>query len=152
MIALDTNILVYAHRKEYPQHKVARKIVLSLMNGTNHWAIPWPCLHEFIAVVTNARIFKKASSIKEVEKVFDILLSSSKLNLLSEEENHLKILLDLITQGSISGGMVHDARIAAICLSNGVSELWSADRDFSRFPKLTVSNPLISQESIRYTP
>jgi predicted nucleic acid-binding protein len=37
---------------------------------------------------------------------------------------------------------VHDARIAALCLSHGVYELWSGDRDFSRFPALRVRNPL----------
>ena len=36
-----------------------------------------------------------------------------------------------------------DARIAALCLSHGVSELWSADRDFSRFPDIAVRNPLV---------
>lgn len=46
--------------------------------------------------------------------------------------------------GQITGGRVHDARIAAICIQHSVSELWSADRDFGRFPDLTVVNPLIS--------
>jgi predicted nucleic acid-binding protein len=42
-----------------------------------------------------------------------------------------------------SGGRVHDARVVAICLSHGVRELWTADRDFTRFPELTTSNPLV---------
>jgi predicted nucleic acid-binding protein len=37
--------------------------------------------------------------------------------------------------------MVHDARIAACCLSNGVTELLTLDRDFSRFPQLKTRNP-----------
>jgi predicted nucleic acid-binding protein len=40
---------------------------------------------------------------------------------------------------------VHDARIAAaLCLHHGVAALWTADRDFSRFPELPASNPLIA--------
>ena len=43
----------------------------------------------------------------------------------------------------ISGAAIHDARIAAICLDHGVDELWTCDRDFSRFPDLRTRNPLI---------
>jgi hypothetical protein len=35
------------------------------------------------------------------------------------------------------------ARIAALCRQHGVRELWSADRDFNRFPGLVVVNPLV---------
>jgi predicted nucleic acid-binding protein len=42
---------------------------------------------------------------------------------------------------------VHDARIAALCLQHGVRELWSADRDFNRFPALRTRNPLVAAPS-----
>jgi predicted nucleic acid-binding protein len=45
--------------------------------------------------------------------------------------------------GKIAGAQVHDARIVALCLQHGVKELWSADRDFGRFPILAVVNPLV---------
>jgi predicted nucleic acid-binding protein len=51
-------------------------------------------------------------------------------------------LARLLTERKITGPAVHDARIAALCLANGVRELWSADRDFSRFPDLRTANPL----------
>jgi uncharacterized protein len=50
----------------------------------------------------------------------------------------------LLTAGKIAGAQVHDARIATLCLQHGVRELWSADRDFSRYPALKVVNPLVS--------
>jgi hypothetical protein len=43
----------------------------------------------------------------------------------------------------ITGPAVHDARVAALCLAHGVRELWTADRDFSRFPRLRAVNPLL---------
>jgi len=46
-------------------------------------------------------------------------------------------------EGKIAGPQVHDARIAALCRDHGVHELWSADRDFSRFAGLAVVNPLV---------
>lgn len=42
------------------------------------------------------------------------------------------------------GALIHDARIAACCLTGGVGELWTVDRDFSRFPALKTRNPLIT--------
>ena len=62
--------------------------------------------------------------------------------LLGETDEHLDRLEVLLTQSGVRGGGVHDARIAAICLEHGVTELWSVDRDFQRFPGLRVVNPL----------
>jgi predicted nucleic acid-binding protein len=52
-------------------------------------------------------------------------------------------LLELLVRARVAGPKVHDARIAALCLDHGVSELWTVDRDFSRFP-LVTRNPLAS--------
>ena len=94
MIAVDTNILVYAHRADSPFHDRAQ----SLAN----------------------------------------------LAFIAEEAGHLAQLESLAVLAKTQGGAIHDARIAAICLSHGVVELWSADRDFSRFPALAVRNPLVA--------
>ena len=50
---------------------------------------------------------------------------------------------NLLADGKISGPAVHDARVAALCLTHGVQALWTADRDFTRFPRLRTVNPLI---------
>jgi hypothetical protein len=55
----------------------------------------------------------------------------------------MDVLAGLLETSGVAGAKVHDARIAALCLSHGVAELWTADRDFSRFPSLTTRNPLI---------
>ncbi len=53
MIAIDTNLLVYAHRRESQAHGVAFGILRTLAEGDSAWAIPWPCCYEFLSVVTN---------------------------------------------------------------------------------------------------
>ncbi len=58
MIAVDTNILVSAHREDSPGHHPAYDHLASLAEGAKSWAIPWPCLHEFLAIVTHPQIFK----------------------------------------------------------------------------------------------
>ena len=69
-------------------------------------------------------------------------LESPSLTLLGEEEGYAELLFQLMLRGRVTGPRVHDARIAALCLYHQVRELWTADRDFNRFPQLTVRNPL----------
>jgi len=70
-------------------------------------------------------------------------LESPTLRLLTESAAHWPTLHGLLSDGRITGAQVHDARVAALCRQHGVRELWSADRDFSRFNGLAVVNPLI---------
>ncbi|MDR0715861.1 MAG: PIN domain-containing protein [Azoarcus sp.] len=144
MIALDTNLLVYAHRPETPFHAAAAKLVATLAEGKGIWAIPWPCLHEFYAVVTHPRIFTPPSPVDAALGQIEAWMESPTLCLLSEDETYWPRLRDLIVDAKLQGPTVHDARIAALCLSHGVYELWSADRDFSHFPALRTRNPLIA--------
>lgn len=145
MIALDTNLLVYSHRPESPAHAEAKGLIDSLRNGTALWAIPWPCVHEFIGVVTGARVFKKPTPIEAAFAAVDAWLASNNLHFLAETDRHLEQLRDLAVRAKLSGPRIHDARIAALCLHHGVRELWTADRDFSAFPQLKTRNPLVSQ-------
>ncbi len=143
MIAVDTNILVYAHRTDSPFHDRARSVLESLAAGLKSWVIPWPCVHEFFAVVTHPRIYKTATPADTAFEQLRALQSLANLAFIAEEEEHLLHLESLALASKLQGGAIHDARIAAICLSHGVAELWSADRDFSRFPALAVRNPLV---------
>ena len=143
MIAVDTNVLVYAHRRESTFHDKALEFITALASSGSAWAIPWPCVHEFYSVVTNARAFKPASTISQASAQLKEWFSSPSLVLLHEGANHWSSLHALLVSGRVIGGQVHDARIAAICIENGVREFWSADRDFNRFPALAVRNPLV---------
>ena len=115
---------------------------MALAEGRATWAIPWPCLHEFLAIVTHARIYDPPTPIARALDQVDSWMESPTLVLLTEAEQHWPPLRALIATGQIAGGRVHDARIAALCQQHGVREFWSADRDFSRFPELKTVNPL----------
>jgi len=143
VIAVDTNLLVYAHRREASFHDRALQAVASLASSGSAWAIPWPCVHEFYGVVTNARACKPASTIAQATAQLAEWFASPALVMLHEGAGHWAVLQRLLADGRVVGGQVHDARIAAICLENGVREFWTADRDFNRFPALNVRNPLV---------
>ena len=144
MIAVDTNLLVYAHRRDSSFHDAARNTIEVLAEGKAAWAIPWPCVHEFLAVVTHPRIFSPPSTMEQAAEQVDAWLESPSSVLLGEAPDHWAILRRQLLAGAITGPKVHDGRIAAICVANGVRELLSSDRDFSRFPELEVVNPLVT--------
>jgi toxin-antitoxin system PIN domain toxin len=142
VIAVDTNVLVYGHRRDSEFHTDAEARLRELAEGRAAWAIPWPCLHEFFSVVTHPRIYAPPSTTGEAVGQIEAWLGSPSLVLLGEENGHWAALRMLLIEGKVSGPLVHDARIAALCLTQGVSELWTMDRDFSRFPGLVTRNPL----------
>jgi toxin-antitoxin system PIN domain toxin len=146
VIAVDTNILVYAHREDSPFHDAARRRVAQLAEGPATWAIPWPCLHEFLAIVTHPRIYAPPTPLALALDQADAWLESPTLALLAESVAHWPTLRALLASGRIAGALVHDARVAALCRQHGVRELWSADRDFNRFSGLSVVNPLLGNE------
>lgn len=143
MIAVDTNLLVYAHREDSTWHDVARKLISEIAEGRSAWAIPWPCLHEFLAIVSHPKIYNPPTPMALALAQVDAWLEAPGLNVLAEIGDYWTELKSSIVNGRIAGPRVHDARIAALCNLHGVSELWTADRDFSRFPSLKVRNPLI---------
>jgi hypothetical protein len=143
VIAVDTNLLVYAHRKDSQWHEAAASAVRSLAEGSAPWAIPWPCVHEFLAIVTHARIYAPPTPNGAATAQVEAWLASPTLVLLSEGPGYWDVLGPLLKVSKVSGGQVHDARIAALCLHHRVSELWTADRDFSRFSALSTRNPVV---------
>jgi len=143
IIATDTNILVYAHRRDSPMHTRARDALRRLVESDDTWAIPWPVVHEFLSCVTHPRRYAPPSTHAQAFAQLRSWLNYSNVITLGETARHVDVLDQLIANACVTGGAVHDARVAAICLENDVSQLWSADRDFSRFPLLKVVNPLI---------
>lgn len=142
MIAVDTNLLIYAHREDSEWHDEARNLISGLASSGNRWTIPWPCVHEFIAIATHPRIYNPPTPLKLAFATLIAWNKSPGLSFFGEGPGYFEKLERISTAGKIAGPRIHDARIAAICLNQGVSELWSADRDFSRFPNLKVRNPL----------
>jgi hypothetical protein len=140
MIAVDSNLLVYAHREDSPWHDAAYARIVELAEGRAPWAIPWPCPREFLAIATHSRIYDPPTPL---EKAIDQIEAWLESPTLSESSDYWPLLRATLLSGRVSGPQVHDARIVTICQQHGVSELWSADRDFGRFSGLTVRNPLV---------
>jgi len=142
VIAVDTNILVHAHRRDASLHTQAFDAVRSLAESPAPWGICYHSLVEFYGVVTRSGAWRAPSTPQQAFAQVDAWRESQSLRILCDEEPMLDRLRDLAVRAVVRGALVHDARIAACCLERGISELWSVDRDFSRFPELKVRNPL----------
>lgn len=143
MIAVDTNVLVYAHRSEMDAHDKAYECLSALCAGQQAWGIPTACISEFMATVTHRRMIGTPSTVVQAILQVNAWLAAPSARILHDGEQHWRILSELAVSAKLQGGQFHDARVAAICIENGVNTLYSTDRDFSRFKALKTFNPLV---------
>jgi len=145
MIAVDSNLLVYAHREDSEWHREALAALRGLAGGARRWAIPWPCVHEFISIATHPAIYMPPTPLPLALDAVRGWLDCPNCRTMGEGSDYFPLLRDLALKAKAHGPRIHDARIAAICLQHGVTELWSADRDLTRFRELKVLNPLLAR-------
>jgi uncharacterized protein len=100
-------------------------------------------MHEFYAIVTPPKIYNPPSTNDEAIKQISAWIASKSLVVIGETGAHWVTLKSQVIAGKVVGPQIHDTRIAALCLQHDVHELWSADRDFTRYPLLKTRNPLI---------
>ena len=136
MIAVDTNVLLYADREETPQHRAALRALRRLAEGHEAWAIPIQCVGEFLRVVSHDRVFQPPTPIGEALASIESLLASPSARVLVPGGRYLRILREVIERAEVRGNLVFDAQIAAVCLEHGATTLLTEDRDFTRFQEI----------------
>ena len=114
MIAVDTSILVYAHRPDSPPHAGAAAELAALVGTPGPWAVAWPCVHEFLAVVTSVMVFPEPTPLPRAMEQGDAWRESGAV-LLAETVGHWDRLAELIIASGVTGPKIHDARIAGRC-------------------------------------
>ena len=115
MIAVDTNVLVCAHRSEMPLHRVARARLPALAESPARWAIPVFCLCEFLRVVTHPRLFNPPHSADEAPEALTRLLASPSAMVLCPGTGYPQLLAEAIREGNAVGNLVFDARLVPLC-------------------------------------
>lgn len=145
-IAVDTNILIDAWSKESPRHQQAADLMDSLEFGTSEWAIPDSVLYEYYQSVTSSKKFTTPATPKEALQQIQFWLALPHVAILCEcvceEHDHWACFTDILDYAQIKGLDVFDAHIAALCMTHGVGELWTQDKDYGKFRGLTARNPL----------
>ena len=143
MIALDTNILVHAQRRDASLHHEAANCIRRLAEGAHPWAICFHGLVEFYGVASQPRIWATPSTPEQIGDQIAAWRESPSLRILCDTIHDIESLMEIGKKAKVTGAMIHDARIATCCLNNGIRELWTVDRDFGRFSGLKTVNPLV---------
>ena len=138
MIAVDTNVLIYAHRKDSEFHKSAGEVLTLLAEGSSPWAVPVFCLGEYLRVITHPRVFNNPHTPREAAKGLSHLLASPSVQVLNPGAEFPTLLQKTIDTHRLRGNLVFDAQIVAVCVEHGVGKIVSEDKDFLRFSELTV--------------
>ena len=141
MIALDTNILVFAHRQGTRHHAESLDLLRRLSTGPAPYALFWPSLYEFLRVVTHHRVFDPPSTPARALQAVADLLAPPGVRALSETSSHGEILRRILGETPITGNLMHDAHLVALAIEHGVHEILTLDGDFRRFPQVASRDP-----------
>ena len=138
MIAVDTNVLVHAHREESPKHAAAHARIVALSESPSRWWIPVFCIGEFVRVITHPRLFDPPYSSTEACDALARLLASPSVSVLYPGSDYPALLAEAVREADAVGNLVFDAQIVALCRESGISRLLTEDRDFDRFTGLAT--------------
>ncbi len=141
MTLFDVNVLVYAYRDDSPQHRDYRRWLIDRMESDEPYALTGLVLSGFARIVSNHRIFRKATPIEEALEFCRDLHVPSNAFWISPGPRHWGILERLCRQAGAKGNLVTDAYLAALAIEWGC-ELITTDRDFARFEGLRWRHPL----------
>jgi toxin-antitoxin system PIN domain toxin len=138
MIAVDTNVLIHAHREESPRHEHAVARLRELAEGRSRWGIPSVVLAEFLRIITHPRVFDPPHTLAEATEALRRVLASPSVMVLNPEDGFAELLCEAVLEADAGGNLVFDAQVVALCRQHGVSRLLTQDRDFDRFSGLEV--------------
>jgi uncharacterized protein len=138
LIAVDTNILLYAHREEFPLHEAALSAVTQLAEGPAAWALPIFVVGEFLRVATHPRVLDPPSPERDAVDAIAGLLASPSVRVLSPGDRYWALLREAMLDAPARGNLVFDAQIVAVCREYGVNTILTEDRDFRRFSGVAV--------------
>lgn len=143
-IALDTNILIYAHFPKYPEHEKARSFLEQLLKNPDPFYLGWQVCYEYIRLVTHPRVLKSPLTASQAGEDLHPYLTDPRGHLLVETENHYSVLRQIIRSiPSAKGNFIHDCHYAALLKEHGIQKIATADADFLKFGFLEVINPCV---------
>ena len=138
MIAVDTNVLVYAHRSETDQHGRAATALRRLAEGHEPWGLPVFAVAEFFRVVTHPRALRPPDTRDQALDALEAVMLAPTVRVLSPGPRFWPLFKEAVEDGAGTGNRAFDAQIVAVCREQGVDTILSEDRDFRRFSSIKV--------------
>ena len=142
MIAIDTNLLIYAHRAATPEHRTAQVAIEAACNSRTGCGIAAPTIAEFYSIVTHPGASGRPSSPEEAAAFLRSLQEGGGLAVWSQGARFVERLLQTAADLEVRGVRVFDLQIALCALDGGATELWTHDGGFVKVPGLRLRDPL----------
>jgi hypothetical protein len=143
VLAVDTNVLVYAADADSQFHEPCRAWLERQRALPNAWYTTWPILYEFLRVTTHPRVMRRPWNARTAWTFVSVLLDSAGLAVLIETERHSEVAREVISElPHLAGNILHDAHTAILMREHGIGRICTRDTDFARFPFLDVIDPV----------
>lgn len=142
MIAIDTNLLIYAHRAALPEHRAARRAIEKASRDPRGWGIALPSLAEFWSIATHKASSGRPSTARQARGFLDALIADGGGSVLMPREGFAERLLHMAVALRVSGPRIFDLQIGLTAFDNGAVEIWTHDRHFITFAGLRVYDPI----------
>ena len=143
MIAIDTNLLVYAHRSLFPEHRKAKASIEKAADNDSGWGIALPSLSEFWTVVTHQRCEGRPSTAEQAEGFLTALIETANIQIFLPNDAFPTSLIITARNLGIQGVRIFDLQIALLSIAAGAQELWTHNAGFVKVPGIKVIDPLI---------
>lgn len=141
MIALDTNLLIYAHRAATPEHRAARGAIEAALNTPGGCGITLPSVAEFFSIVTHLTASGRPSTPMAAAD-FLASLRESGVEDLAPGPAFAARLAQVVADLGVKGPRIFDVQIGLCALDAGATELWTHGGGFAKIPGLAVRDPL----------
>jgi uncharacterized protein len=141
VIVVDANLLIYSYDTDSTHHRKSRAWVEEIFSDIELVGLPWQTVSAFLRVVTNRRLPGSRLTVEQAIEIVEAWLEQPNVRIIVASDDHWSVLKRMIVEGQASGPLVSDAELVALTVEYG-GVLYTADRDFARFPGLRWKNPL----------
>jgi toxin-antitoxin system PIN domain toxin len=141
MRLVDTNVLIYAHRRDSERHAEYRDWVTAMIGGPEPYAVSDFAVNGMVRVATNPRAYPDPTPLDRALAFAAEIRNQPHSEVVSPGPRFWPIFTDLCRSTKAHGKLIPDAYLAALAIEHGC-EFFSEDRDFGRFPGLRWRRPL----------
>ena len=141
-MVFDSNVLIHAVNEDSESHRPCLERLREARLGVSAF-LTWSICYEFLRVSTHRNILPSPLTPDRALRFLNALLDSPGFGLLCPTDRHQSVLTQTLAElPEIRGNVMHDLHTAVLMRENDVAEICTFDRDFFRFPFLTVVDPI----------
>jgi uncharacterized protein len=142
MMLPDVNVLIYAFRRDVPEHSVSRAWLDGTILSDARFGVSPLALAAVVRITTQSRAYKSPSTLDEAFGYCKDILDQPNCQVVEPGERHWGIFKRLCVETATTGPRVTDAWFAALAIEWDC-EWITFDRDYARFPGLRWRGPAI---------